>query len=110
LIDKHDTDKVNMPNTINYINALITAASSVYEKEVDTHLHVLHIAKTTIYDSKTTTSGALGVMMSQYSNANGWHYTDSVTGETPDLHHAILYRSLGGGIAYLSAICSSEYG
>ena len=31
LVDKHDTDKVNMPNTINYVNALITAASSVYE-------------------------------------------------------------------------------
>jgi hypothetical protein len=81
LIDKHDTDIVNLPNSINYI------------------------AKTTIYDSQTTTSGALGVMMSQYSNANAWHYTDSVTGETPDLHHAILYKNLGGGIAYVGAIC-----
>lgn len=99
-----------MPNTINYVNALITAASSVYEREVDTHLHVLHIAKTTIYDGQTTTSGALDIMMNQYSNANAWHYTDSVTGETPDLHHAILGRSLGGGVAYVSAICNSQYG
>lgn len=104
------TDPVNMPNTIDYINALITAASSVYEKEVDTHLHVLHISKTTIYDNESSTSGALNVMMNQYSDSSAWHYSDPVTGETPDLHHAILYKSLGGGIAYLSAVCNSGYG
>jgi hypothetical protein len=38
LVNKHDpNDAVNMPNTIAYVNALITAASSVYEVEVDTH-------------------------------------------------------------------------
>lgn len=38
MIQAHDpSDEDNMPNTIAYINALITAASSVYEREVDTH-------------------------------------------------------------------------
>ena len=38
LVNKHDpNDAVNMPNTIAYVNALITAASSIYEREVDTH-------------------------------------------------------------------------
>jgi hypothetical protein len=101
---------VNMPNTINYINALITAASSVYEKEVDTHLHVLHIAKTALYDNESNTKSALDVMFNKYSNQNTWHYTNPVTGETPDLHHAILYKSLGGGRAYLSAVCDSRWG
>jgi hypothetical protein len=110
LVNKHDTDKVNMPNTINYINALITAASSVYEKEVDTHLHVLHIAKTTLYDYESSTSSALDVMFNQYSNPNTWHYTDPVTGETPDLHHAILHKDLGGGVAYPNAVCDSWVG
>eukprot|EP00804_Cyclotella_cryptica_P019495 CCRYP_006643-RH/>CCRYP_006643-RH protein AED:0.26 eAED:0.26 QI:170/1/0.9/1/0.77/0.9/10/0/645 len=110
LVLKHDpNDAVNMPNTIAYVNALITAASSVYEKEVDTHLHVLHIAKTTLYDSQTSTSGALDVMVNQYSSQS-WHYVDPITGESPDLHHAILYKSLGGGIAYLGAVCNSNYG
>ncbi|KAL7518619.1 hypothetical protein ACHAWX_004271 [Stephanocyclus meneghinianus] len=110
LVNKHDpNDAVNMPNTIAYVNALITAASSIYEVEVDTHLHVLHIAKTTLYDSQTSTSGALDVMYNQYSSQT-WHYVEPTTGESPDLHHAILYRSLGGGIAYLGAVCSSYIG
>lgn len=61
LVQNHDTDTVNMPNTINYVNALVTAVSryvnqttsllvfqwiwslftdlccSIYEREVDTH-------------------------------------------------------------------------
>jgi hypothetical protein len=27
LVQNHDTDTVNMPNTINYVNALVTAVS-----------------------------------------------------------------------------------
>lgn len=73
-------------------------------------MHVIHIAKTTIYDNQSQTSGALDVMMSRYSNSNAWHYIDSATGHTPDLHHGIFYKSMGGGIAYLTAVCDSGYG
>lgn len=31
------TDAENMPNTIAYVDALITAVSAIYEKEIDTH-------------------------------------------------------------------------
>lgn len=31
------TDTTNIPNTIEYVNALISAVSAIYEKEVDTH-------------------------------------------------------------------------
>ena len=110
LVDQHDdVDKVNMPNTIAYVNALITASSSVYEREVDTHLHVMHIAKTNIYDGSSSTSEALSVMMNTYSESN-WHFSDPITGETPDLHHGIFGRSMGGGVAYLNAVCDSQYG
>ena len=38
MIDARDpNDTVNIPNTIAYINALITTISAIYEKEVDTH-------------------------------------------------------------------------
>ncbi len=34
----HDpSDSTNMPNTIAYVNALVTASSAIYEKEIDTH-------------------------------------------------------------------------
>ena len=39
----------------------------------------------------------------------GWHYTSS-TGVKPDLHHALLSKNMGGGIAYVGVICDSDYG
>jgi hypothetical protein len=42
-VNFHDpSDSTNMPNTIAYVNALVTASSAVYEKEIDTHCeHIL---------------------------------------------------------------------
>jgi hypothetical protein len=38
LVNKHDpSNTVTMPNTVTYVNALITAVSSIYEREIDTH-------------------------------------------------------------------------
>ena len=59
-------------------------------------VHVLHIAQTDIYDTATTPMEALTTMDNTYS-ANTWHYTDGNTGQVPDLHHLIMYKSLGGG-------------
>lgn len=42
-------------------------------------------------------------MRSIYAQST-WHH------EGADLHHAMLGRSLGGGVAYLSQICSPSYG
>jgi hypothetical protein len=36
-VQNHDTDTVNMPESINYINALVSAVSAIYEREIDTH-------------------------------------------------------------------------
>jgi hypothetical protein len=43
------------------------------------------------------------------SASDGWHYT-SPGGIKPDLHHALLSRNLGGGIAYMGVICDSSGG
>ena len=40
--------------------------------------------------------------------ADTWHYKDS--SHDPDLHHAFIFRSIGGGIASLKAVCSSQIG
>ena len=87
----------------------MSASSTIYEKEIDTHLNVLHIAKTSIYDSITNTSGALDLMKSTYGD-DAWHYQDPNTGLEPDLHHGVFYKSMGGGIASLDAICDSSRG
>jgi hypothetical protein len=135
LVDFHDPgNTVNMPNTINYVvsifslhicfmtsfdcillciasnkNALVSASSTIYEKEIDTHLNVLHIAKTSIYDNLSDTGDALNLMESTHGD-DAWHYQDPNTGAEPDLHHGVFYKSMGGGIAYRSAICSSSLG
>jgi hypothetical protein len=74
-------------------------------------LHVLHINLNNNYDTATDTSGALATMRSKFARSAsvGWHYT-SPDGIKPDLHHALLSKSLGGGIAYVGAICNSDYG
>ena len=46
-------------------------------------------------------------MKATYAN-DTWHYTDG--SHYPDLHHAFIFRSIGGGIASLEAVCSSQIG
>ena len=61
-------------------------------------MHVLHIAKTSIYDATTDFMQAFNdVMVPTYADPTTWHYTDPVSGNQPDLHHAILRKDLGGG-------------
>ena len=88
---------------LDYIDLLISAASAIYEKEIDTHLHVVHVQKTNRYDSATSTTDALSIMRSAFAGSD-WH------SENVDLHHALLAKDLGGGIAYVGALCNSDYG
>eukprot|EP01082_Thalassiosira_pseudonana_P005220 g4797.t1 g4797 contig17:57986-65940(-) len=104
-VDNHGS----MDAAITYVNVLVTAISSIYEEEIDTHLNVLHIALTTVYDTLaiTNTQEAIDLMKATYAN-DTWHYTDG--SHYPDLHHAFIFRSIGGGIASLEAVCSSQIG
>ncbi len=43
-------------------------------------------------------------MRSLYGDADVWHYT-SPSGIKPDLHHALLGESIGGGKAGVGVIC-----
>lgn len=92
-----------LQTALNYINSLVTAANVVYEMEIDTHLHVAVVELNTVYDSSTSTSDALSIMRATYA-ASSWH-TAGI-----DLHHALLGKGLGGGIAYVGVLCRSDYG
>lgn len=70
---------------------------------------MLHIHLTTAYDGFTSTSNALTSMRNAYGTGNGWHFT-SDQGYTPDLHHGLFGKGMGGGIAYLGVICNWAYG
>lgn len=92
-----------LQTALNYINSLVTAANVVYEMEIDTHLHVAFVELNTVYDLSTSTSDALSIMRATYA-ASSWH-TAGI-----DLHHALLGKGLGGGIAYVGVLCRSDYG
>jgi hypothetical protein len=89
-------------SALNYINSLVTAANQVYENEIDTHLNVAFVDLNSVYDLSTSTSDALSIMRTAYA-ASSWHHP-------VDLHHALLGKGLGGGIAYVGVLCRSDYG
>ena len=71
------------------------------QSEIDTHLNIIHIQSTSLYDQYSSTSQALTAMRNQFSGSS-WHYPGM------DLHTALLGNQMGGGIAYLGVLCS-EY-
>lgn len=97
----------NLTTAFRYVNTLVTAASTIYEAEVDTRLTVAHIKVTDNYAEAEDSASALDRMREIYGNATTWHYTE---GNGVDLHHAILGKRLNGGIAYVGSVCSPDYG
>ncbi len=47
-------------------------------------------------------------MVARYGRTS-WHYT-SPSGIKPDIHHALLGKHLGGGMAYVGVICNPGVG
>jgi hypothetical protein len=73
------------------------------QTEIDTHLNVHHVALSNYYSSSSIPSAALDIMRTQYA-ASSWHHAGT------DVHHALLGKKMGGGIAYLGVLCNSQYG
>ena len=70
---------------------------------------MLHINLNNNYNSATDTSAAFNAMKARFASSVGWHYT-SPSGIKPDLHHGLLGRDLGGGLAGIGVMCSSASG
>ncbi|KAL9178932.1 hypothetical protein ACHAXT_011905 [Thalassiosira profunda] len=88
---------------VEYINVLISAANMVFESEVDAHLNVVSITETDIYDDLETAREALRTMRltPRPNTADG--------GSKIILHHALLGRYLGGGIAFIDSVCDDMW-
>ena len=85
-----------------YIADLMAGANIIYEKEIDTHLEVSGMLQTNRYDSSGNTSQALDVLRNARMGSNFPAGANIV--------HALLGRQLGGGIAYLNALCNTNIG
>lgn len=77
---------------INYINLLFTAANSIMEYEIDTHLNVAMIQGTDVYDGSGRAVDVLNKMTLRGGGDSGWE-------EGVDLQVALLGKNIGGGIA-----------
>lgn len=88
-------------NVFNYINALITAANVVLEREVMTHINVKYIRQTDFYDDVYSTEDALAKMKREMKEVQ-WHI------EGIDLHYALLGRELSGGLGDRSGVAFIE--
>ncbi len=75
-------------------------------------MNVLAISVSTDYDSAKSYDEVLTKMQNTYSG-DSWHYT-SPSGVNPDLHHAILGKDLGGGVALMvgggDVLCNPDAG
>jgi hypothetical protein len=130
------TNNDDLPGAVEYVNLLISAVSAMYEEELDTHcefscltlfyiyvlfhytsnsiiflhplqkVNVVKVVLTANYDDITSSTAALDHMESIFGGTK-WHYTD---GNGIDLHHALLGRSIGGGVASLGAVCNPQSG
>ena len=98
-IDNHGS----FEDALDYINILVAGASAIFESEIDTHLHVSHVHKTNRYDAASSTSEALEIMRDAFAGST-WHDGNI------NLHHALLGHRLGGGIAYVGALCNPNFG
>ena len=49
----------NLTEAHRYVDLLISAASTIYEREVDTRITVAHIALTSLYDDQTDATDML---------------------------------------------------
>ena len=56
----------------------------------------------------TNAGNVLNTMRARYARTS-WHYT-SPSGIQPDLHHGLLGKELGGGVAYGGVICNPSWG
>ena len=48
-------------------------------------------------------------MTNNYASTTAWHYTDPNSGQVPDLHHGIFYKSIGGGKSLSSLLFGSTF-
>lgn len=93
---------------IAYIDMLIAGANIVFENEIDTHLSVVHIQLTNIYDNAASPAAAITIQRNFY-NYGDWS-RDVDSGTEIDLHHALIGREIGGGLAYFDVICNEGWG
>ena len=86
---------------VEYVNFLVTVANAILGNEVGVRLNVIHIQEVTYFKPVATLRDGLRVMRQYYDN----RFPDNV-----QLRHALLGKYIGGGIAFIDAVCDKRYG
>ncbi|KAL7479401.1 hypothetical protein ACHAW6_005135 [Cyclotella cf. meneghiniana] len=88
-------------NVFAYINSLFVAANVLFEKEIMTHLNIISIRQTDIYDEVDSTDDALNKLRNEYGG-------DQWSDQGIDLHYALLGKKLQGGIGQRAGVAFVE--
>ena len=86
---------------VEYVNLLVTVANSILGNEVGVRLNVIHIQEVTYFKPVATLRDGLKVMRRYYEDK----FSDNI-----QLRHALLGKYIGGGIAFIDAVCDKRYG
>ena len=83
------------------MNFLITVANAILENEVGVRLNAVHVQEVTYFGSAESLRDGLRLMREHYDQ----HFPADV-----QLRHALLGKYIGGGIAFIDAVCDERYG
>jgi hypothetical protein len=94
----------NSTNATNYVGNLIGYASTIYTAELNTSLVVQSVSLwTTSNDPWTQTSTFCGLL------EFGKYWNQNKTGVSRTIAHFLSGKSLGGGVAWLNALCHGQF-
>ncbi len=87
-----------------YASDLTAAASAIYERDLGVRLRLAYLR---IWTTNTDPYGATSGYGALTEFQNYWN--GSMTGVERDIAHMLSGRKLGGGIAYIGAVCSTYW-
>eukprot|EP00804_Cyclotella_cryptica_P000344 CCRYP_008670-RA/>CCRYP_008670-RA protein AED:0.05 eAED:0.05 QI:105/1/1/1/0.71/0.62/8/313/890 len=88
-------------NAFEYINSLFVAANVMFEKEIMTHLNIISIRQTDMYDEVDSTDEAMAKVKNEYGG-------DQWLDQRIDLHYALLGKKMHGGLEQRAGIAFVE--
>jgi len=110
-VDKHFILKNSNSTTSSteYINLLISAVNTILGSEMNVRLNIVRVDEVDIMKDVDNLRDGLKELRLHYEGTVGVGKEEE-SDETIHLVHALLGKDIGGGIAFIDTVCSSQWG